>query len=459
MIPSSRSLLLPLWLFTFVFLSSTPGDDLDLEEIRKTLGKLAQEEMDKGVASVSIALVKDGKIVLKEAWGYSNVWGKTKARPGTIYCTGSTFKAVTATGLLQLVEQGKLSLDDPANKYLGEHKFTADKENKVTVRQLLNHTSGLSVGAAIKSIWSRELPIKLEEIPGKMKVVAKPGEKWAYNNFAYAVAGLILEKVSGQEYEEYVVEKILRPLGVKTRGPIRPKPEMMERMALPYMPSPQKKPTPLSFVHYDVYPAGDVYLTAEDMARFLGMHLNGGQFNGAKILSSESIKQAHKPGLNNYALGWGTRKAGGMDIISHGGGVPGFQTFMIGDKKSKTGAYVMSNSGNMSKIGNVAVLLLNGVKYTSPKERKVVDLPKETLEEYVGEYQLGAAKITIRLKEKQLSAKLTGQGYNPIYPEAKDKLFYKVVDAQYTVKRDKKGKVSAIVLHQNGIDQEAKKIK
>lgn len=446
-------------IFSLVGLFPTAADEIDLEKIRKTLGELAKKEMDKGVASISVALVKDGKVVLKEAWGYSNVWAKTRARPETIYCTGSTFKSVTATALLQLQEQGKLSLDDPANKHLGEHGFAADKESRVTIRHLLNHTSGLTPGASIMPIWSRKLPIKLNEIPTRMKVVSKPGAKWVYNNYAYAVAGLILEKVSGESYERYIVDHVLQPLGIKTAGPIHPTPAMMERMALPYMPGPERKPMPVHFLHYDVFPAGDVYLTAEDMARFLAMHLGGGKFNGQQLLSAESIKQAHLPSLNNYALGWGTSKQGEMELISHGGGVPGFRTHMIGDKKSRVGAYVMSNSGDMTNIARVAVLMLNGKEYVSPEDRKAISLPRKVLEKMVGEYQLGTARITLQLRDDQLFARLTGQGFNPIYPESKDRFFYKVVDAQYSVKRDKAGKVNAIVLHQNGVDQEAKRIK
>ena len=362
---------------------------------------MAQKELDKGVASVSIALVKDGNVVLKEAWGYSNVWAKTKARPETIYCTGSTFKAVTATALLQLQEKGKLSLDEPANKYLGDHRFIADKEDKVTVRHLLNHTSGLSAGAAVQSIWNRKLPIELKEIPKRMKVVSEPAKKWVYNNYAYAVAGLIIEKVSGEKYERYVVENILRPLGVQTAGPIRPTPAMLERMALPYLAGPENRPMPVSFVHYDVFPAGDVYLTAEDMAKFLAMHLGQGEFAGQRLLSKKSVEQAHTVSLNNYALGWGVSKIGDRRLISHSGGVPGFQTYMVGEKKNQLGAYVMSNSGNMAAIGNAAVLMLGGQEITKPKKRNAISLPEETLLEYVGDYKLGSVTITLKLEKGQ----------------------------------------------------------
>ena len=435
------------------------GDELDLRAIRKTLSKLAERELKKGVASISIALVKDGKVVLKAAWGHANVWSKSPATPDSIYCTGSTFKAVTATALLQLAEQGKLSLDDPANKHLGKHRLVADKDNKVTVRQLLDHTSGLTPGAATKDIWSRKLPTQLKEIPAKLKLVAKPGAKWAYNNHAYAVAGLLIEQVSGQSFEDYVLENVLRPLGVKTKGPVHPTPAMVERMALPYVPGPNRKPQAVPFLHYDVYPAGDIYLTAEDMARFLAAHLNDGKFNGRRILSSKSVKESHVPNKRNYALGWSVTRKAGQTTISHDGGVPGYRTAMVGNVDAKVGAYVMSNAGTMSSLANAAVTLLSGKKLVAPKDRKSVKLPRKILKAYVGRYQLGPKILSIRLKDGQLSAQLTGQRSLAVYAEAKDRLFAKVVDAQFTIKRNKDGKVTSLVLHQNGRDMAAKKVK
>src|SRR5262245_59843139 len=104
------------------------------------------------------------------------------------------------------------------------------------------------------------------------------------------MAGLLVEKISGMEYEKYMVEKILKPLGVTTPHPVYPSPEMVELMALPYNAGGGSgQPKPVEQVHFDVYPAGDIYLTAEDMARFLGAHVNGGIFNGHRILSEASV--------------------------------------------------------------------------------------------------------------------------------------------------------------------------
>lgn len=434
------------------------ADDIDLDAIRSTLTQLAQRELDSGVASISIALVKDGEVVLTDAWGYANNFTKAEATPETLYCTGSTFKAVTATAILQLAEQGKLSLDDPANDHLGEHQITADTDNRVTIRHLLDHTSGLSAGAATEDIWSRTLPTKLEDIPAMFTIASDPDTEWVYNNQAYAVAGLIVEKVSGQSYEKYIVEHVLEPLGIETPGPVHPTAAMLERMALPYVVGPSNEPRPVPYVHYDVYPAGDIYLTAEDMARFLAVHLNGGTFDEARILAEESVERAHTPNMNNYGLGWIVSRPGGRTVISHGGGVPGFLTQMMGSVDDNVGAYVMSNSGNMGAIAQAAVRMLAGEEYAPPAQRKEVGLQPDVMQEYVGVYQLAGLRYEIFLDDGQLSARLTGQQRLPIFAEAKDKLFYKIVDAQLSVVRDDEGEVTAVILHQNGIDQRAERI-
>ena len=294
--------------------------EFDLDHTKEVLEKLIKQELATGVASISIALVKGDAIVWTAAYGYANVYTKTPATPETIYVTGSTFKAVTATAILQLVEQGKCELDDPVNQHLGDFQINDNKERPVTLRHILSHTSGLTAGARTANLWKRTLPDTLEEMIKKLKSIRPVEEKYEYNNFAYGMAGLLVEKISGMSYEDYVVKNILAPLGVKTAHPIEPNAVMVERMALPYVKGPKGTPKPVSQVRFDVYPAGDVYLTAEDMVRFLAAHLNGGEFQGGRILKRKSVKEARTKQFFDYGLGWGLGKsADGHTIIQHGG--------------------------------------------------------------------------------------------------------------------------------------------
>jgi CubicO group peptidase (beta-lactamase class C family) len=388
----------------------------DLEKTKTVLTGLINKAIaEQGVPSISIALVRGDSIVWTAAFGYANVRAKTAATPETYYSTGSTFKAVTSTAIMQLVEQGKIALDQPVNRYLGDTQVQdrLQVEKPVTIRHILSHWSGLTAGANTKPIWGRELPKPLDKMVSALYSVRAPETKWEYNNYAYGMAGLIVEKVSGVEYEKYVVENILKPLGVTTTHPVYPSPEMIEIMALPYMAGGTKgKPRAVEQVHFDVYPAGDVWLTAEEMARFLAAQLNGGVFRGKRILSetlTRQMQQAQYTGT--YAFGWSVRKdsTNGHTIISHTGGIPGMSSYMLGDVDAKVGVYFMSNSGGPMSIGDAALKLLRGEDYTPPAEKKGIAVDAKILDSYVGTYDMDGAVIAVSRDGAGLALKVEGQ--------------------------------------------------
>ncbi len=384
--------------------AAQPGT-FDLEKTKTVMTGVIEKAMrERGVPSVSIALVRGDAIVWTAAFGYANVRTKTPATTDTLYSTGSTFKSATATALMQLEEQGKFKLDQPVNKYLGEVQVQdrLQAEKAVTFRHILSHWSGLTAGAVTKPLWGRELPKSLEKMVAGLYSIRPPETKWEYNNFAYGMAGLLIEKLSGQEYEKYMVEHVLAPLGVTTLHPVYPTPEMVEVMALPYEAGGLNgKPQPVEQVHFDVYPAGDVYLTAEDMARFLALHLNGGVFRGKRILSEASVKAMHEPQFGGtYAFGFSVRKdPNGHTIINHSGGIPGQSSYMVGDLDSKVGVYFMSNSGAPESIGEAALKLLRGEDYTPPAEPTIVSVDPSVLDRYVGVYELSSDEALTIVRE------------------------------------------------------------
>lgn len=347
--------------------ASRKADPLD--RTQRVLSCLIDRAVNEaGVPSMSIALVKDDAIVWNAAFGYANVRTRTPATSETLYSAGSTFKSVTATALMQLAEQEKFQLDDPVNRYLGAIRIQdrLQSEQAVTFEHVLSHRSGLSGEAQTKPIWGRELPKTLETLVAGLYSIRAPELKYEYNNAAYAMAGLLVEKISATEYERYVVERVLQPLGVTTAHPIYPSAEMVELMALPYERDKNgQAPTPVAQVHFDVYPAGDAYLTAADMARYLGAHLNGGVFNGKRILSEASVKSMHTPRFGgDYGLGFIVDKdEQGHTLISHGGSIPGFNSFLLGDVDARVGVYLMCNArcGEERKpIAQAALKLLRG---------------------------------------------------------------------------------------------------
>lgn len=423
----------------------------DLDRTKSVLtGMIERALRDRGVPSISIALVRGDSIVWRAAFGYANLRTRTPATPETIYSTGSSFKSATATALLQLEEAGKVALDRPVNRYLGDLRVQdrLQSDKPVTVSHILSHWSGLVGGETTKPVWGRELPRNLEGLASRLYSIRAPEAKWEYNNAAYGLAGLLVEKVSGQEYERYIVDRVLKPLGVTTAHPVYPSPEMVELMALPYVPS-ANGPRAVDQVHFDVYPAGDVFLTATDMARFLGAHLNGGVFNGQRILSETSVTKAHTPlHGGTYGLGWWARKAkNGNTIIVHGGAIPGQTANMMGDLDAKVGVYFMTNYGSATpEIADAAIALLRGENYVPFAERSGIAVDSKTLDSYAGRYT-GDMTLTVERSGADLVGTLGGpQGKATLVAESPTSFFARTGAFTVTFARNPAGTVDRAVI-------------
>ena len=431
----------------------------DLEKTKTVLTGLIEKTLaDNGIPSMSIALVRGDSIVWTAAFGYANMRTRTPATTATLYSTGSSFKSVTATAVMQLAEQGKLKLDDPINRYLGDDPVQdrLQSEKPVTFTHILSHWSGLVSGAETEPIWSRKLPKTLEEFTSKLYSIRAPETKWEYNNFAYGTAGLLVQKISGIEYEKYMVENVLQPLGVTTPHPVYPSPDMVEVMSLPYAAGGSLgKPEPVAQVHFDVYPAGDIWLRAEDMARYLGAQLNGGVFNGHRILSEESVKAMHEPRFGgDYGFGfWMIHdSATGHTLIHHGGAIAGQRAFLIGDLDARVGVYYMTNSDFLpdavppSELSGAALKLLRGESYVPPPERKSIAVDEKVLSSYVGTYDLGRRTVVISRVGRALAIQQNGQpAINELLAETPVRFFQRGSNVTITFEGDG-GRIDRLVL-------------
>ncbi len=442
----------------------------DLVQTKNTL----TEEINKmlketGIPSVSLSLIKGNTVVWSQAFGYANVKKQIPASSSTIYSTGSNFKFVTATAIMQLAEAGKLKIDDPINNYLKELAINdlSSDGTPVTFRHLLSHHSGLKGPIEIIPIWERKLPKTLEKLTSEISTEEPPGKNFKYCNHCYALAGLAIEKVSGMSYQDYLIKYILKPLQIKSEGPVIPTPTMVEELALPYsLKNNQSIPEYQS--RFDVYPAGDIYLTSPEMANFYIAQLNEGLFAGESILTSKSISEMQTPQFGStYGLGIGVLKNDSTKYLQHTGGVPGFSTFFKSETYSKVGVYIASNAGNaqniLATIGNLALKLLNGKNEIErlPSfikkefiEKKISD---DILSRYTGKYQLSPKFfITVSQEGAHLYGQATGQPKFELFAYDEDKFFLKVVDAQIKFNIEN-NEVISLTLIQNG-ETEGKKI-
>lgn len=344
------------WSFLPTFLHELPTGKLTLTDVQKRLQAAVEHHLRVyRVPSISLALVKGDQIVWAQAFGLQNVARSVPADTETAYSTGSTFKVVVATALMQLVDEGKLDLDAPLRGILKKLTIPSEfeKETPLTPRHVLSHHGGLApYGAQIVSLWKREVPTPVEQLlKQRLKVSGKPGEKFGYSNLGFTLNGYLLGQIRDTSFESAMRAHLLQPLEM-TRTVFEPTAAIVENLAIPYENAAEGKVVPTHRVRLDVYPAGDVYSTPSDMARFLTLHLNGGKFAGKQLVKPESISAMRQPQFVKKGepvspgLGWMIGSFRGRPLLWHNGAIPGFYTYIAAEPQQRLGVVLFCNKYN-----------------------------------------------------------------------------------------------------------------
>jgi D-alanyl-D-alanine carboxypeptidase len=393
----------------------------------------------------SVLVAKDGKPVFRKSYGFANREWEIPNTPDTKFRIGSITKQFTAMAVLQLMEASKVKLDDPVKKY---YEAAPAAWDKITVHHLLTHTSGIPSYTALPNFFRDKArdplkPAEIVKLTQDKPLEFEPGEKWAYNNTGYVLLGLIIEKVSGQTYADYVRTHIFEPLGMKDSG-YDAASVVLKKRAAGYSPDGTNAPyLDMTLPHA----AGALYSTVDDMLIW-DQALYAG-----KLLSKESYEKMFTPVKNDYAFGWVVRTFGGRKEIGHGGGIHGFNTSFIRYPAEKVAVVVFSNTNGPSadRIGKDLGPLFFGEPVKPPKEKKAISLSSDALEAFVGVYELSATfKITITREGDSLFSQATNQPKLPIFPSSDSTFFLKVVDADLEFQRDGSGKVTGVTLKQGG---------
>jgi len=306
---------------------------------QETTGRRIAAALDEFVKSKSLAgavvLVADkDKVLALESVGHADIEHNSLMRNDAVFWIASQSKPITAAGLMLLVDDGKVSLDDPVEKYLPEFKAIRLKgerpETTMSVRHLLAHTSGLPFQSAEERPTLDKLTLK-EAVTSyaRTPLLSEPGSKYQYSNAGINAAGRIIEVVSGMSYEDFMDKRLFGPLGMKDTT-FWPSEEQVKRLARSYRPNKGKDGLeattivqlkyPLSDRKRQPMPAGGLFSTATDVAHFCQMMLGGGVYKGKRILSEDAVKelsrrQTGKSLKVSYGLGFAT--AG--DGFGHGG--------------------------------------------------------------------------------------------------------------------------------------------
>jgi CubicO group peptidase (beta-lactamase class C family) len=402
----------------------------------------------------SVLVARGESIVLDKGYGFANLEWNVPNTPTTKFRLGSITKQFTAASILLLEERGKLKTDDPVKKYMPDAPAAWDK---VTIYNLLTHTSGIASFTGFPDYASTEAaptaPEKLVDRFRDKPLEFQPGEKWNYSNSGYVLLGYLIEKISGQTYEQFVQENIFTPLGMKDSGYDSNR-TVIQRRATGYTPD-ANGPVNAGYVDMSVpFSAGALYSTTEDLLRW-----EQGLFAG-KVLSATSLQKMTTPFKQDYACGLGVRIVSGHKVIEHGGGIEGFNTQLSYYPDDKLTVVVLANlnGGAPDSIATRMAAVAHGEKVVLISERKEVKVPTNVLAEYVGSYELQPNFVmVVSLKGDQLITQITGQPEVPIFAESETTFFPKVVDAEIEFIKNDKGQVTHLVLHQGGRDHKAVK--
>ena len=332
-------------------------------DLREKIDKAAADALAKtGVPSASVAVVKDGQIVYLKAYGDARVEPKTPATAAMKYSIGSISKQFTAASMLLLQERGKLSLDDKVSKFVPD----LTRANEVTIRQLLSHTSGY------QDYWPQDyvMPNMLKPVTAKAildqwarkPLDFDPGAKWQYSNTNYVIAGMIVEKASGQPLFEFLQQNIFKPLAMKSVADIDrarlgdTDPVGYLRYALGPL-----RPAPATGDGW-LFAAGELAMTAEDLAKWDISVINQSLLKPSSYRQLETEVQLNNGLGTRYGLGVDVRMQNGHRAVSHGGEVSGFTAENTVFPDERAAIVVLTNQDAANASGtisdNIASLLL-----------------------------------------------------------------------------------------------------
>lgn len=351
--------------FTKVGGSDQVVEAVDLrEQIAAYLEKAGKA---RDIPGLAVAVVRDGEVFYSEGFGVREVGTDKPVTTSTLFAIGSTTKAFTSVLIGILVDEGKLDWDEPVRSYL--HDFQLKDEYAtahLTVRDLLDHLSGLPRHDFLwygTNLTREQLYSRL----GDLDPAAELRQKWQYQNLMYMTAGILAERVTGTSWEQLLREKILDPLGM-THTVLSV--EEMQRSS-DYSEAHAEKHggvVKIDMRSLDaIGPAGAINASVDEMARWLMLNLNGGEFEGKRIISEESLKEIHSPqaivspetGVREmlfslYGMGWMISAYRGHRLLHHGGGIDGFITHVGLLPDDGIGIVVLSN--NPSGLPQQAVL-------------------------------------------------------------------------------------------------------
>jgi len=425
------------------------AQSLNTKQLTAEFDKMLSEKFKPGETGCAALVAKNGQIIYQKAFGMANLELNVPMQPDMVFRIGSITKQFTAVAILQLMEQGKLSLQDDITKFIPDYPTQA---YTITIEHLLTHTSGIKSYTGVPDIMKNiRMDLKPEELIAQFKnqpMEFAPGTKWNYNNSGFFLLGYIIEKVTGKTYPEYIQENFFTPLGM-TSSCYGSDTKIIRNRAYGYQPGDEGVQNSDYCSMTQPYSAGSIMSTVGDLFKWhQAVH-------SYKLVKKETIdkafteyKLANGDGTG-YGYGWFLSQLQGSPTIEHGGGIFGYLTSSI--YLPAEDVFVALFSNNVGKAPELTALKMAAMTIGKPLKTTEIKLDEATLDQYIGIYTNDKKReVTITREGTQLSAMLSGSGSRKMFPVEKDKFILEDAFMYATFSRDDKGKVVSFVSDDRG---------
>src|SRR6266853_1671927 len=403
----------------------------------------------------SVLVARDGRVLLSKGYGEADLDWKVPNSPTTKFRLGSITKQFTAACILLLEERGKLSIGDPVKKYLADTPAAWDQ---ITIFNLLTHTAGIPNFTDFPDYRSKQArPATPEELVARFRdkpLEFAPGAGMHYSNSGYVLLGYLIEKVSGQSYQQFLQDNIFTPLAMKDSG-YDVNAQVIARRAVGYAPGP-KGPVVAEYLDMSIpFAAGGLYSTTEDLLRW-----EQGLFGG-KVLSAASLAKMTTQFKEHYGFGLAVNTAGnGEKLIEHGGGVNGFNTKMLYLPEQRLTVIVLANLNGRAAddIASDLRKIALHEKGTLLSDRVAVRLSRAQLARVAGPYKFEDGEVLIVSRHGD---HLETGGAGPalqLYAQSALRYFARTEDAHLAFEPDAQQRITGVTMERRALMQHAVRI-
>ncbi len=378
---------------------------------------LEQEVADKKLPALSLALVDDQTVVWSRGFGWQDEGHMMHASADTLFRVGSVSKPFTALLIMLFVEMGILDLDAPIQTYLPDFQPTNKTGKKITLRQMLSHRSGLVRESPVGNYFDESNPKLAETVKSlnRTELVYEPEKMTSYSNAALATVGYVLEYTQKERFEDLMQRKLLNPIGM-TASSFDPSPALRKRIAHSIMWTYQGRDFPAPKFDLGMAPAGSLYASPNDMAKFMKFLFAGGKGPDGQVLKKETLEKMwtiqfpKKDEKAGFGLGFFVSEFEGKRRIGHGGAVYGFATALAALPDDKLGVIVCSSkdvsNAVTTRIGDVALKHMLAVRADKPLPQinKTEPVPVELARTLAGRYQSDKKSLELYQRDGKIWA-------------------------------------------------------